>query len=141
MMLEAAAEDHDLKAIVSEGAGARAYSDSIDEIEYEKSTDPVSKVLYAVTSAVRVGAVSVFTNAAPPANLKTLVGRIAPRPVMLIAAPNSKNGEKLNRTYYAAAQEPKTLWEIPESTHTGEIEARPREYEHRVVGFFDDALL
>ena len=60
---------------------------------------------------------------------------------MLIAAPNSKNGEKLNRTYYAAAQEPKTLWEIPESKHTGGIEARPREYEHRVVGFFDDALL
>ena len=141
MMLEAAAEDHDLKAIVSEGAGARAYSDSMDEIEYEKGTDPVSKVLYAASSAVRVGAVSVFTNAAPPANLKTLVGRIAPRPVMLIAAPNSKNGEKLNRTYYAAAQEPKTLWEIPESKHTGGIEARPREYEQRVVRFFDDALL
>jgi uncharacterized protein len=59
---------------------------------------------------------------------------------MLIAAPNSKNGEKLNRRYYAAAQEPKTLWEIPESKHTGGIEARPREYERRVVGFFDDAL-
>ena len=37
MMLEAAAEDHDLKAIVSEGAGARAYSDSMDEIEYERA--------------------------------------------------------------------------------------------------------
>jgi uncharacterized protein len=140
MMLEAAAEDHDLRAIVSEGAGARAYSDSMDEIEYEKSTDPVSKLLYAANSAVRVGAVSVFTNAAPPANIKTLVGRIAPRPVMLIAAPNSKNGEKLNRTYYAAAKEPKTLWEIPEAKHMGAIKARPREYERRVVGFFDEAL-
>ena len=83
---------------------------------------------------------AVLTNQTPPANLADLVGRIAPRPVMLIAAPNSKNGEKLNRRYYAAAHEPKTLWEIPESKHTGGIDARPREYERRVVGFFDGAL-
>jgi hypothetical protein len=60
---------------------------------------------------------------------------------LLIAAPNSPNGEDLNRGYYAAAGEPKTLWEIPESGHTGGIEARPREYERRVVSFFDEALL
>jgi hypothetical protein len=33
------------------------------------------------------------------------------------------------------------LWKIPEASHTGGIEARPREYERRVVGFFDRALL
>jgi hypothetical protein len=60
---------------------------------------------------------------------------------MLIAAPNSKHGEELNRRYYAATREPKTLWEIPESKHVGGIDARPVEYERRVVGFFDDALL
>jgi hypothetical protein len=59
---------------------------------------------------------------------------------MLIAAPNSKNGEKLNRGFYAAAHGPKTLWEIPEADHMGGIEVRPAEYERRVVGFFDDAL-
>jgi uncharacterized protein len=68
------------------------------------------------------------------------VERIAPRPILLIAAPNSKHGEELNRGYYAAAREPKTLWEIPESGHVGGMEARPAEYERRVVGFFDDAL-
>jgi esterase/lipase len=140
MMLEAAAEDHDLKAVVSEGAGARAYSDSIDELDYQKAPDPVSEVLYKVNAAIRVGAISVFDNQAPPANLKTLVGRIAPRPVLLIAAPNSKHGEELNRDYYEAAHEPKTLWEIPESKHVGGMDARPAQYERRVVGFFDDAL-
>jgi fermentation-respiration switch protein FrsA (DUF1100 family) len=59
---------------------------------------------------------------------------------MLIGAPNSKHGEELNRDYYAAAQEPKTLWEIPEASHVGGIDARPAQYERRVVGFFDDAL-
>jgi fermentation-respiration switch protein FrsA (DUF1100 family) len=43
--------------------------------------------------------------------------------------------------YRAAAHEPKELWEIPESTHTHGIDARPQEYERRVVGFFDAALL
>ena len=141
MMLEAAAEDHDLRAVVSEGAGARAYSDSVDELEYEENADPISELLYKVNTAVRVGAVSVFTGESPPAKLKDLVGRIAPRPVMLIAAPNSNHGEELNRGFYAAAREPRTLWEIPESKHTAGIDTRPREYERRVTGFFDDALL
>jgi hypothetical protein len=59
---------------------------------------------------------------------------------MLIASPHSGHGEELNRGYYRAAGEPKTLWEIPESRHVGGIRARPAEYERRVVGFFDRAL-
>ena len=135
MMLEAASETDELKAIVSEGAGARAYSDDMDQ-----DIDGLSKYPYALQSAVKNGALSVLTNQTPPPNLKNVVERIAPRPVMFIAAPNSKHGEELNRGYYAAAQEPKTLWEIPESTHVGGMDARPEEYERRVVGFFDDAL-
>jgi fermentation-respiration switch protein FrsA (DUF1100 family) len=94
----------------------------------------------AAGNAAKVGSMAVFTNETPPANLRNVVARIAPRPILLIAAPNTKNGEKLNRGYYAAAREPKTLWEIPESDHVGGMEARPDEYERRVVGFFDDAL-
>ena len=35
---------------------------------------------------------------------------------------------------------PRLSWVIPEAEHTGGIDARPREYERRVVGFFDQAL-
>ncbi|HEX6584875.1 MAG TPA: CocE/NonD family hydrolase [Thermoleophilaceae bacterium] len=136
LMLETAAETDDLKAVVSEGAGARAFSDEMDE-----EMSGIDTLLNGAGNAVKTGALTVFTNQAPAANLKDLVGKIAPRPLMLIAAPNSPNGEKLNRGYYAAAHEPKTLWEIPESGHMGGMEARPVEYERRVVGFFDDALL
>ena len=116
MMLEAAAEDHDLKAVVSDGAGARAFSDSLDELEDVKGMGPADKALNTV-GAVRTGAMSVLTSEPPAANLKTLVGRIAPRPVMFIAAPNSNHGEELNRGFYAAAHAPKTLWELPEASH------------------------
>jgi hypothetical protein len=58
----------------------------------------------------------------------------------MITAGNTHT-EALNPMYYDAAGAPKTLWEIPESKHVGGLQARPREYERRVVGFFDDALL
>ena len=91
-------------------------------------------------SAFKTASIAVSSNQLPPPNLKDLVGRIAPRPLLLIAAPNSPHGERLNRGYFKAAGEPKTLWEIPESKHTGGITARPQEYERRVTEFFDEAL-
>ena len=139
LMLEAAAETDELKAVVSEGAGPRAYSDEMDQLEYDGG-GLAKEVLYGVGNAAKVGSLAVFTNETPAPNLRNVVARIAPRPILLIAAPNTKNGEKLNRGYYEAAREPKTLWEIPESKHVGGMEARPAEYERRVVGFFDDAL-
>jgi hypothetical protein len=33
------------------------------------------------------------------------------------------------------------VWEVPEGGHVGGAEALPREYERRMVGFFDNALL
>jgi uncharacterized protein len=135
MMLEAAAKDRRLAALVSEGAGARAFSDEMDF-----DVPATDKVLGGVMAGIKVAAVSVFANQTPAPNLKHLVGRIAPRPLMLIAAPNSGHGEELNRGYYRAAGQPKTLWEIPESKHVGGIRARPHEYERRVVAFFDRAL-
>jgi len=37
--------------------------------------------------------------------------------------------------------QPKAVWRIPEARHVGGFDARPREYERRVVAFFDRALL
>lgn len=52
-----------------------------------------------------------------------------------------QGAETENPTFYAAAGEPKTIWEIPEASHTGGLDARPEEYERRVIAFFDKALL
>jgi fermentation-respiration switch protein FrsA (DUF1100 family) len=135
MMLETAAETHRLAAVVSEGAGARSTTEDLDE-----DMPGAEKLISVPLSVFKTASIAVFSNTAVPANLKDLVGRIAPRPLLLIAAPNSGHGEDLNRAYVAAAGEPKALWEIPESKHVGGIRARPAEYERRVVGFFDRAL-
>ena len=47
----------------------------------------------------------------------------------------------MNSTYQRLAGPNSTIWEIPEASHIRGIVARPQEYEDRVVGFFDDALL
>jgi hypothetical protein len=134
MLLETAAETDDLAAVVSEGAGARSYYE-----ERREAKTTVDKILGPI-AGVKTVSLAVFSNQMPPPDLQDVMPRIAPRPVLLIAAPNSPNGEWLNRGYYEAAQEPKTLWEIPESGHTGGLAARPAEYERRVVGFFDRSL-
>jgi hypothetical protein len=136
MMLEAAANTEALAAVVSEGAGARMFTEEMDQ-----DLSGAEKATNAVPAWLKQASIAVFSNQSPPANLKDLVPKIAPRPILLIAAPNAPTGEDLNRGYYRAAGRPKTLWEIPESGHVGGMEARPREYERRVIAFFDEALL
>ncbi len=133
LMLQAAAETDALKAVVSEGAGSR----SVGEFrEMPEATIP----MHAVETMITAG-LTLFSNSPPPPRMQDIIGRIAPRPVFLIWATHGVDTEVLNETYFQAAGEPKTLWEIPEAKHVGGLAARPAEYERRVVGFFDRALL
>jgi uncharacterized protein len=135
LMIETAAGTGALAAVVSEGAGARSFTEDMDEDQ-----PPLGKwTLGALMSAAKTAAVAVSSNQAPPVNLKDLAAHVE-QPLLLIAAPNSGHGEELNRGYARAAGAAATLWEIPESTHVGALAARPAEYERRLVGFFDRAL-
>jgi fermentation-respiration switch protein FrsA (DUF1100 family) len=129
MLLEAAAEADDLKAVVSDGAGIR----SVREASLMWHAVPIWAGLTAGTA--------VFSNDAPPPNLNDVVDRISPRPVFFIYAERGQGGEELTQDYYESAKQPKSVWKVPGATHTGGIEARPREYERRMIGFFDAALL
>jgi len=136
MMLEAAAETDALRAVVSEGAGARAFADELDH-DYPNA---VERVLAGVTYGVRTAAVGVFANQTPPRKLEDLVGRIAPRPLLLINVTKDQLVPRILADAVRSAGEPKELWEIPESRHVGGIVARPAEYERRVIAFLDGAL-
>jgi hypothetical protein len=136
MMIEAAAESNGLKAIVSEGAGIRSIRETLAIPGTRKRLEA------SLAHAFVTPGVALFSNDAPPASLEDLIRRVAPRPVLLIYAVPGQGGEaELSETFYDAAREPKAIWRVPDSGHTGGIEARPQEYERRVVGFFDHALL
>jgi dienelactone hydrolase len=134
MMLEYAGNSRKLAAVVSDGAGGRSYRE-----EHFNNKTVVEKVLGPVVSGVKSASVAVFSSTSPPASLVDLSAKID-APLLLIAAPNSGVGEKLNRDYARAAGANATLWEVPEAAHMGAIKERPAEYERRVLGFFDGAL-
>ena len=130
-MLQTAARSNAYDAIVSEGAGVRSIREMLmlDGIWH-----------FVPSMATLTAGMALFSNELPPPNLRDLSRRIK-TPVLFIYAGHGQGGESLNPKFYAAAREPKTLWKIPEGEHTGGIEARPAEYEQRVVGFFDRNLL
>ena len=133
MMLQAAASNTGLRAVVSEGAGIRSLREHLLYGRRGWFSLP--------EAAVQTAAVAVLSGAAPPQSLTDLVARIAPRPLLLIYAGQGRGGEELNPEYYDAASPPRTLWEIPEAGHVGGYQARPHEYEERVTTFLDRALL
>jgi fermentation-respiration switch protein FrsA (DUF1100 family) len=136
MMLEAAAESDGLAALVSEGAGIRSIREGLAVPGTRKRIEAV------LAHTVVTPAIALFSNSTPPASLEDLAARIAPKPVFFIYAVPGQGGEaELTESFYAAAREPKQIWLVPGAGHTGGIEAQPEEYERRVVGFFDEALL
>ena len=132
MLLEAAATNSGLQAVVSDGAGERSVRES--------ATRGAAAALVLPLQAVQTAAVAVLSGDCPPAGLQDLVPRIAPRPVLLILAGNGGGGEELSRTYAARAGAGMELWEIAEAKHTGGIRAQPAAYERRVIAFLDRAL-
>ena len=132
MMLEAAAGNRHLCAVVSEGAGSRSIR---EELLYGARSIPALP-----TQAVQTAAVTVLSGTAPPASLHDLVQSITPRPVFLISAEHGVDSEDLNENFYRAAGEPKQFWRVDGAGHTGGYQADPAGYERRVVGFFDHAL-
>ena len=85
---------------------------------------------------------AVFTNELPPPSLRSEVAKIA-TPVFFIYGEHGQGGTETrpNNAFYAAAREPKQIWEVPAGQHIAGITTRPAEYERRVVSFLDRALL
>jgi dienelactone hydrolase len=131
-MLEAAARNHRLRAVVSDGAGERSVR--------ETRLRGARALLALPEAAVQTAAIATLAQAAPPPALADVAARIAPSAVLFVYADRGGGGEDLNPAYYRAARQPKAIWRIPEACHTGGLAARPREYERRVVGFFDRYL-
>jgi dienelactone hydrolase len=133
-LLQAAAEAKGFRAVVSDGAGSRSIREDLARSDRDKW-------LELPTTAVITAGTALFSNQAPPPNLEQLVARIAPRSVLFIYAEHGQPNEiNLTQKYYAAAGEPKALWQVPGAGHTHGLSVRPREYERRVLAFFNHAL-
>jgi hypothetical protein len=138
MLIGAAAESDAFKAVVSEGGSGRSVRDDIAN----HGVGGIELLAYSIP-IVSTAATAVFTNNLPPEALKDLAPRIFPRAVFFIYGEHGQGGteKKPNEGFYAAAGEPKAIWEVPGAQPVGGITTRPAEYERRVIAFFDNALL
>lgn len=71
------------------------------------------------------------------------IGRIAPRPILLIHSADDDNATtpvEGARRLFAAAGEPKMLWIAPRGGHAGAINGSSDEYRARVLAFLRDSL-
>ena len=128
MMIEAAAESDELKAIVSEGASSRSVRD-----EFANG----SGWLELIGNSVATASTAVFTNNLPPRSLKSLVPEIAGAVFFVYGERGQPAERPANRAFYAAARGDRAIWEVPGSKHIGGTEAQPQEYERRITEFFD----
>lgn len=133
LLIQTAAHDERLAAVVSEGAGTRWFAEDLH-------TPFPAWLVQVPFMAVATAATAVFSDTLPPPRLDHLVTEVAPRPLLLIWTPRGQGGEWFNPRYRDLAGPTAELWEIPESGHVGGLAARPQEYEERVIGFFDDAM-
>jgi hypothetical protein len=134
LMLQTAAETDDLAAVVSEGAGTRKFGETMEEF------DGLEKWIQATGSLFSTVGTAVFSSTMPPPKLTDLTPKIE-QPLFVIWAPNGGNVEHMSKRYYGLARGPKQIWAMPTAKHVGGIYDQPDEYERRVVGFFDRALL
>ena len=133
MLLVTAAQSDLFRAVVSEGAGGYVGDDD---------STGAAAVLGKPVAAIMAAATTLFSNHGKPPPIAERIGAIAPRPVFLIYATPGMGGEAERQpTYFANAGEPKAIWRVPGAGHTGGIDARPAEYERRVIAFLDGALL
>ena len=135
LMLQAASETHELAAVVSEGAGTRSFSEMMEEYH------GLERWLVAPSSLAMTAGTALFSSTAPPPNLTDVAPKIE-QPLFVIWAPNGGNIEHMSKEYYSlASSSSKQIWAMPTAKHVGGIRDQPKEYERRVVGFFDDTLL
>ena len=131
LLLQVAGETPALRAVVSEGAGVRSLREHLQ--------DPTAgRVQRWFSNWVAMhAALMVLSDAPVPPDLADLAARIE-QPVLLIRGGEGNPDEVLNEVYARAPGA--TLWTLPEAGHTAALTARPREYEQRVIEFFDEAL-
>jgi len=133
VVVTAAAHDSRIRAVVAEGLINRDLADSA----HQKTSDNVTGLPYWW---VAFQALRVETGTHPPEPLTDDLRRIAPRPVLIIAAAKNPPERTAAPAYAKAAGPTASLW-LVQAGHTRALETFPRRYGRRVLGLFDRALL
>ncbi len=132
--IRAGAQYNAIKAVIAEEPGFVKIEDAP-----APKPDLIELGAYAMNWVDERG-IELRTGVPAPTGIADLIGKIAPRPIFIMGSGGSLS-DRLAAHFYDLAGNPKTLWQVPETYHGGIPQARPQEYESKIVSFFDQALL
>jgi fermentation-respiration switch protein FrsA (DUF1100 family) len=130
VVIEVAAQRDDVAAVVTDGAAAGSFEDWSRLRGADVGTVP-GWMMFTTMRAL--------SGDPPGPPLEDLVQEIE-APTLLISAGTDVERD-FNVLYDDAARGPVEHWNLPDAQHTHAIREHPEEYERRVVGFFNEALL
>jgi dienelactone hydrolase len=130
VLIEVAAERRDLAAVITDGAAAGSFEDWHRLRGTELGIAPGWMMFKTI---------KVLSGDPPGAPLEDLMSRVE-APTLLISAGTSDERE-FNVLYEEAARDQVEHWNLPDAQHTHAIREHAEEYEQRVVGFLNEALL
>ena len=133
MLIEAAAESDALKAIVSEGASGRSVRDIV--------ANPGNQWQEVIGNSVATVGDRGLHGQCPAVRPEEPRPRDRRSHLLRLRRAWPAGREAGQRRLLRGRARPEGIWEVPGSGHMGGTKAQPREYERRVVGFFDRALL
>jgi dipeptidyl aminopeptidase/acylaminoacyl peptidase len=134
----AAAEDGRIRAVVADSAWAD------ERVQLERmSSIPIGPVAVPVLPYEAALLDALIGGRLEDARPIDVIGRIAPRPLLLIHSMDDANAttppEEAERLFVNARQ-PKHFWRVPKGGHAGALRAYPEEYRSRVLAFLREAL-
>jgi fermentation-respiration switch protein FrsA (DUF1100 family) len=135
--LTAAARYPQIEAVIADGPGVVTAEDQVLPVTWVYPIFYLSDRLYDRILSYQTGL------PIPSPIIKT-IGKIAPRPILLIAGgiewPIFGSEEPRLQRYAEYAGSNATVWVIPESLHCNGPAVRPDEYARRMIGFFDESF-
>lgn len=137
LAIEYAARNTGVKAVVAHSAFSSLEDTSAATVRFYTGLPPFPFVPLILGWGEREGGFK-----AADIDATRWVGQISPRPIMLLqGGADSVISPDSGQRLYAAAGEPKELWFESDLGHARFDYARPREYESRVIAFFDRYLV
>jgi pimeloyl-ACP methyl ester carboxylesterase len=130
VLLDAAAHDRRLAAVVSDGAARPVDGDKANP----------KGGLESALGWLTMHSVRAISGMKTSPSLVGMMPRIAPRPVLLVAGGGFPDEIPASRLYRDAGGATVQLWELPDTGHTAGLRTHPAAYERRTVGFLDRAL-
>jgi uncharacterized protein len=129
VLIEVAAERKDVAALVTDGAAAGSFEDG-QRLSGTQLETPLGWMMFTT--------IRVLSGDPPGPPLEDLIARVE-SPTLLISAGTGVERD-FNLLYDKAAHGPVHHWNLPGAHHTDAIHEYPREYEQRIVSFFDQEL-